>query len=69
MLSEAEDRRLWYPYNPNVLSAVTLPLIGWHVTALLSLALSKPSHSLSKQSSQSVEESLKALAHIAKIPQ
>ena len=54
MLSEAEDRRLWYPYNPNVLSAVTLPLIGWHVTALLSLALSKPSHSLSKQPSQSV---------------
>ena len=26
MSSEAEDCRLWYPYNPDVLSAVTQPL-------------------------------------------
>ena len=34
MPSEAEDRRLWYPYNPDVFSAVTLLLIGLCVTAL-----------------------------------
>ena len=36
MSSEAEDCRLWYPYNPDVFSAVTLLLIGWRVTALFS---------------------------------
>lgn len=34
MSSEAEDCRLWYPYNPDVFSAVTLLLIGLCVTAL-----------------------------------
>ena len=34
MSSEAEYCRLWYPYNPDAFSAVTLLLIGWRVTAL-----------------------------------
>ena len=60
---------MWYPYTPDVLSAVTRHPIKGSVTALFPHMYYRTVTRLSQQPSQSVENSLKALARIAKIPQ